>query len=637
MTFRRLVMLFAFVLLNVQLAGQNMAELELEIEKALILKDTTSLAQAWYNLAKYFDSNRETDKSNNALQQAIHWAALNKNYKTSLSAANYYASNLSLEGQSDSAIYYYNYAIEAGIKNSDSIRVASVLINLADEYASSGNYIEAANHAIMAVRIKETMKDSTNLAYFYQKVGEVYKQAGETEKWESYINKGYRLINFEKCVSTSAIAAIYNDLGGIAEKRGNYDQALLYYDTLVTIGKQNEYNNAIGVALSNSATIYKLKGELLKAIDAAKEASKYKTNTAYQQLYDNNLLAELILANGDPAEALKYADKSVSDINADNFPEEKMRALKLMYLIEKENRHFENALLWNEKYQSLYDSIRNKDIRTKILDLELAYETEKKENQIELLTSENQLKNQRIKTGVILLIVLVLTILLILYTLRIRRKQALLIQNDLQQQVLRSQMNPHFIFNVLGSIQNFMLSNDNKKAAKYLSQFASLTRATLEYSASDSISLANEMNMLSNYMELEKMRNPGKFDFNIIADENMETEFILIPPMIIQPFIENAIKHGFSDIDYPGMLILKISDKNNWIEFIIEDNGKGMSDENPENKHRSMAMQIFEKRRKLIQQKYKKDFKFEIKNLNDTDALKSGVRICINVPVLDYD
>ncbi len=637
MTFQNQAVLFIFLLLNIQMAGQNPSELENEIEKARVQKDTTALAQAWYNRAKYFDNNQDTEKSNHALRQAIYWAALNKNYKTSLSAANYYASNLSWEGKTDSAIYYYNYAIDAGIKNSDSLKIASVLINLADEYASSGNYIEAANHAIMAVRIKETMKDSTNLAYFYQKVGEVYKQAGETEKWKSYINKSYRLIKIEKCASISAIAAIYNDLGGIAEKKGNYNQALLYYDTLVTIGKKNEYNNAIGVALSNSATIYKLKGEFKKAIEAATEARKYKTNTSYQQLYDNNLLAELLLASGDPSEALKFAGESVSDSNTDNFPEEKMRALKLMYLIEKENRHFEKALLWNEKYQLLSDSIRDKDIRTKILDLELAYETEKKENQIELLTSENQFKTQRIKTGLILLVVLVLIILLILYIQQIRRKQALLIQNDLQQKVLRSQMNPHFIFNVLGSIQNFLLSNDNKKAAKYLSQFASLTRATLEYSATETITLTNELNMLKEYMELEKMRNPGKFDFTVLADENIESDFIRIPPMMIQPFIENAIKHGFSDIDYPGLLTLKISDKDKWVEFVIEDNGKGLNTEKAETGHHSMAMQIFEKRRKLIQQKHKKEFKFEIKNLKDTDALKSGVRICINVPVLDYD
>ncbi len=637
MTFQRLALPLILIFCVVRIDAQDFTTLKNEIDKAQLSDDKNALAQAWYNIAKYYDNNGETEKSNQALRETIRFANTSNNFRLLLSANNYFASNLSLEGKHDSAILYFNYAIEAGIKNNDSLKIAGVLINLADEYATSGDFVEAANHALMAIRIKETLNDSTKLAYFYQKVGEVFKQAGENEKWESYVKKAYQLIHIEKCAPLSAVAAIYNDLGGIAETKADYAQALLYYDTLIDIGKQNEYNQAVGIALSNSATILKLQGNYEQALKTAIEARNYRTASAYQQIYENNLLAELYLANEMIDEALKYAKKAADDSNANSHPEEKMRTTKLMYLIEKEKRNYGQALLWHEKLKLLSDSIRDKDIRTKILDLELAYETEKKENQIELLTSENQLKNQRIKTGVILLIVLVLIILLILFILQIRRKQALLIQNDLQQKVLRSQMNPHFIFNVLGSIQNFMLGNDNKNAAKYLSQFASLTRATLEYSASNSISLANEINMLSNYMELEKMRNPGKFDFNIIADEDMETEFTLIPPMIIQPFIENAIKHGFSDIDYFGVLTMKISDKDKWIEFVIEDNGKGLNTEKAETGHHSMAMQIFEKRRKLIQQKHKKEFKFEIKNLKDSDALKSGVRICINVPVLDYD
>lgn len=637
MTFRRLAFLFTFLFLVVRVFAQDYSTLKKEIEKARISGDNDALAQAWYNIAKYYDGNGETEKSNQALRETIQLAKASNNFKLLLSANNYFASNLSLEGKHDSAILYFNYAIEAGIKNNDSLKIASVLINLADEYATSGEYVEAANHALMAIRIKETLNDSTKLAYFYQKVGEVYKQAGENEKWESYIKKAYQLIHIEKCAPLSAVAAIYNDLGGIAETKAEYTQALLYYDTLIDIGKQNEYNQAVGIALSNRATILKLQGNYEEALKAAIEARNYRTPTAYQQIYDANLLAELYLANNNLKDARKHAESAIADSMLANFPEEKMRTYKICYLIEKQAGNFEKALYWNELYKEMADNIRDKEIRTRIVDMEVAYQTEKKEQQIDLLTAENELKNQRLRVGIILLAVLVIVIFMILYILQIRRKQANLIQNDLQQQVLRSQMNPHFIFNVLGSIHNFLLGNDNKKAAKYLAQFASLTRATLEYSATETISLTNEINMLKNYMELEMMRNPGKFGVKIIADKNPESDFINIPPMMIQPFIENSIKHGFAEIDYPGILTLTISDKNQWIEFVIEDNGKGLSSESSATNHRSMAMEIFEKRRKLIQQKHKKEFKFEIENLKDTDASKSGVRICINVPVLDYD
>ncbi|MGE0019686.1 MAG: histidine kinase [Draconibacterium sp.] len=637
MTSRRLAVLLALLFIVAQVTGQDLAALENEVEKARVSDDKNALAQAWYNIAKYHDNTGETDKSNQALRETIRLAKACDNFKLLLSANNYFAANLSLEGKHDSAILYFNYAIEAGIKNNDSLKIASVLINLADEYATSGDFVEAANHGLMAIRIKETLNDSSKLAYFYQKVGEVYKLAGENEKWESYIKMAYQLIHIEKCAPLNAVAAIYNDLGGIAETKADYAQALLYYDTLINIGKQNEYNHAVGIALSNSATILKLQGNYEQALKAAIEARNYRNTSAYQQIYDNNLLAELYLANHNLKEARKHAELAIADTMLENFPEEKMRTCKICYQIEKQASNFKKALYWNELYKEISDNIRDKEIRTRIVDMEVAYQTEKKEQHIQLLTAENKLKSQQLKTGFFLLAILITVVLLILYILQIRRKQANLIQNDLQQQVLRSQMNPHFIFNVLGSIQNFLLGNDNKKAAIYLAQFASLTRATLEYSATDTISLANEINMLKNYMELEMMRKPGKFGFKIIAGENLESDFINIPPMMIQPFVENAIKHGFSEIDYPGLLTLTISDKNQWIEFVIEDNGKGLSSEGSATNHRSMAMEIFEKRRKLIQQKHKKEFKFEIKNLKDLDALKSGVQICINVPVLDYD
>jgi sensor histidine kinase YesM len=197
-------------------------------------------------------------------------------------------------------------------------------------------------------------------------------------------------------------------------------------------------------------------------------------------------------------------------------------------------------------------------------------------------------------------------------------------------------MNPHFIFNVLGSIQNFMMQNDTRKASDFLSQFASLTRATLNNSAAETISLADEISMLKNYIELEKMRKGDKFDYQIQYDEEMEIDFIQIPPMLIQPFIENAIKHGLKKMESGGFLRIKITDKTDWIEFEIEDNGEGIQESSAKQKdHKSMAMEIFEKRRKLIQQKHKKDFGFELQNLRDVNPDLSGVRIRIDVPIIE--
>ena len=632
------ISLFIFLVATTASSSQSIEELQTNIAEAEQAKDTLAITRAWYKLGVLYYDEQKLQESNNSLMQAYFWAESISSSKAIASITNYLASNYSSVGKIDSSIYYYKIALDASIEYGDSLRIPTVLINLGNEYSNLGDYAAAANYSISAIRIKETIKDSVNLAYFYQKVGELYKSAGEKEKWEEYIGKAYKLIHNENYANIDAVAAVYNDLGGIAESHKDYKQALLYYDTLTTIGKKNNYPHAIGVALSNSAAIYKQQGNIDKALSAAIEATKYKRGEGYQNIYDYNLLAELYFAKNNNTEALKNALLAIKHKAINNYLDEKMRAFKILYQIEKAEKNFEDALFWNENFKQLSDSLRDKEIRTQILDLEISYETEKKEQKIELLTTENQLKNQRIRVGIILLGVLILLIVLILYILQIRRKQAKLIQTDLQQQVLRSQMNPHFIFNVLGSIQNYMLGNDSKKAAGYLSKFASLTRATLEYSSEESISLSDEITMLQNYMELEQMRKPGRFEFEIKYDEELELDFIQVPPMIAQPFVENAIKHGFRNIDYTGKILLSITDKMEFVEVVIQDNGIGIQTKNDIGKqHRSMAIDIFEKRRKLIQQKYKKDFKFDISNLNDANPKISGVKITIDIPILNND
>ncbi|MCD6355032.1 MAG: histidine kinase [Prolixibacteraceae bacterium] len=618
--------------------AQEFTTLQKKIKETTESSDTLATARAWYKLGKYYDEQKQADKSIGALRKALTLAEKIENTNAVSTIANYLASILSYSGENDSAIIYYRQAATACAAIPDSAKLSKVLINLADEFTTHGDYVQATKNALRAVKIAEEKDDYESLAYFLQKTGEIYKTAGENKKWEEYVQRAYRLVLRKECSNIKAIAAIYNDLGGIAETHQQYDQALSYYDTLSEIGRKNDYDNAIRVALSNSATIFKNQGDFKKALNTAVEASRHTSQLVYQQIYDDNLLSELYLATKDLSKASRFAKQALGNSAIENYPDEKSRTLKILYQIEKKRGNSQKALEYFEQFKQLSDALRNKEVRTKIADLEMAYQTEKKEHQIETLTAENKLKNQRLRIGIFLLTILFVLILLILYILYIRKQQAELKQNDLQQQVLRTQMNPHFIFNVLGSIQNFMQNNDTKKAGFYLSQFASLIRATLENSTLEAISLSDELEMLRDYLELEKMRMPNRFNFQIITAEELESDFIFIPPMLLQPFIENAIKHGFNGLKIPGLITIEVSDKKEWVEFIIEDNGCGLSNKKERaSNHRSMAMGIFEKRRKLIQQKHKKDFNFEIQNLSDINTNVSGVRITVNVPIIEDD
>lgn len=171
------------------------------------------------------------------------------------------------------------------------------------------------------------------------------------------------------------------------------------------------------------------------------------------------------------------------------------------------------------------------------------------------------------------------------YSALIREKAlqgALFRSKNAELSALRNQMNPHFVFNSLNSIQNFIFNKDVEQANYYLSNFSKLMRDSLELSKLDFITMEKEIAFIQNYLELEQMRFPEKFDFEISVDNSLNQEYIFIPPLIIQPILENSIKHGFKHIDYKGKIYISFQKTNEkkLIKIRVEDNGKGIAKDN---------------------------------------------------------
>jgi ligand-binding sensor domain-containing protein len=187
-------------------------------------------------------------------------------------------------------------------------------------------------------------------------------------------------------------------------------------------------------------------------------------------------------------------------------------------------------------------------------------------------------------------------------------QEALYNTKDAQLSALRSQMNPHFVFNSLNAIQNYIFKNDVEVANYYLARFSKLIRNSLEFSKLEYISLRQEIDFIKTYMELEQMRFPDKFDFHINIDEQIEQNINFIPPLLLQPVLENAVKYAFKHCDYKGIIKLQIKEyeKGNTILVCIEDNGSGILDENNTSnttlnkEHRSFGLEIIKDRITLL-------------------------------------
>jgi sensor histidine kinase YesM len=203
-------------------------------------------------------------------------------------------------------------------------------------------------------------------------------------------------------------------------------------------------------------------------------------------------------------------------------------------------------------------------------------------------------------------------------------------------EALQSQMNPHFVFNCLGSISSFIVNNGKESAVKYLAKFSKLMRLTLEFSKESLISVDKEIDALQNYLELEQLRFNSIFDFTIEKSADIEDN-MGIPPLLIQPFVENAIIHGVIPKKEMGPIAIRFNIEKENLVCTVEDNGIGfeqskLAKENTVLAHKSMALDITKKRLEMIEATTKQRTDFSIEELKNGSEVK-GTKVVLNLPI----
>ncbi len=198
--------------------------------------------------------------------------------------------------------------------------------------------------------------------------------------------------------------------------------------------------------------------------------------------------------------------------------------------------------------------------------------------------------------------------------------------------ILRSQINPHFLFNSLNSIKSYIIKNQPKIAANYLTDFSVLIRSILEKSREQFQSLAEELTIVELYIKLEQKRFEGKFDYKITIDEAIYTEIVKIPAFLLQPFVENSIKHGFKGLKITGKLEISITRNDKNILITIQDNGIGRENASKikllKKGHHSLGVQLIENRLKLLKEIHQWDIRYSIEDLSEP----LGTRVKLKIP-----
>lgn len=363
-------------------------------------------------------------------------------------------------------------------------------------------------------------------------------------------------------------------------------------------------------------------------------------------------LAELFLVKSQADRSLDYANKAM-----DILEEGSNEYYELIRLKADIYNALNNPKKSNELYRTYIlarERLRRDELQSRIAELNSLFRSEQKERKIieqqqildeqenELLLNIQKLENEqlRIRQLFFLIVFIVLLFGVIISLVSLRSKQNKLQQehksSELKQTLLRSQMNPHFIFNSFSIIQSYIYDNDKEASSQFLVNFSRLIRMILENSSKEVIPLQDEVDILKRYLYVQKIRFEDRFQYEVVIEEGLKNELqnIQIPPMIAQPFIENAIEHSELQKVKDGKIAISLSKKESLIEFIIQDNGIGFKEgQKRKNKsHKSMAIEITRERIDLLNRTFGVNGYVEIIDLQEIE--QHGTRVVVQIPYL---
>ncbi|WP_375191077.1 histidine kinase [Chryseobacterium sp.] len=588
----RLFVLFVLMFLGNLLFSQSsnvVQEVQTQskrLKKAVDTKDESSQADSYYNIGESFFNNGNFQKSEEYYTKAKNIYEKLNDKPNIEKASRKLAQSQEKQNKISPAISNYNRAAEVSYSKSRAL-------NSNDVTRLSVNSAEAKEEAIQNnIQLNEKEKDKGELAANYTQMADINIQQNDIPKAEVNLTNAYKISKKE---APQQALEINQKLTDFYVENKNFDKAI------------------------------EAKKTVLKE-DFVKENSK-------KQVEQIQELADIYIKKNDPKEAIDLLKKS--------------------YRIALEKGHTLEAQKSVKKLDSLYSVSENTDASVKLYrdflgklpdlvskDKSLVDEKilEDTEQRIAQLEKEKQLKDELIRKKNVfnysLIFALIVLIGLIIFIFRTLKKVQIK-NKKIALQSLRREMNPHFIFNSLNSVNHFIATNNELEANQYLTKFSKLMRGVMENSTEDFIPFQQELDLLQNYLALEKTRFADKFDYEIHVDESLNTQSLKVPGMLVQPFLENAIWHGLRYRTTKGFLNLSFEKENEQLKIIIEDNGIGIEESKKQKTEHQKArkgrgMKNTLERIDLLNDLYKKEISCTVKDKENN----SGVLVILKLNVL---
>ncbi|MFD2935492.1 tetratricopeptide repeat-containing sensor histidine kinase [Spirosoma flavum] len=506
------------------------------------------------------------------------------------------------------------------LKMEDVLALGWSYYNLATLYGYVDDFQAAIDHLHLAER---AFKTGFEPDFVYASFAKVFKRMNRPDSAIFYLNKALKLA--PKGISTRVA------IGDLALADKQYDKAIDIFKPALAEARSSNKVEAVMADLRYLASAYQGKNDDRQAIPYAQELYELAKKTgARPRLRDaSELLWKSYDHLGDTKQAYRYLTE----------------------------------------YSALRETLLNNQFKANLFSLKSQVEIDQKQARIDLLNKEKVIISQQLKQEslakwllVVGLAIVSLLALIGYRNIRLSRQNATLeaeqlksrfrveqMENQHQQdelrrhaeqleiKALRAQMNPHFIFNCLNSINRYILVNDRMAASDYLTTFATLIRMVLENSGHSLITLADELEMLKLYLELERLRFKNAFNFSITFINALDTGIIRIPPLLLQPFAENAIWHGLMHKDGPGNIDIAFRLEETILYCIITDDGVGRQqagnmNAKPAEKRKSLGMQLTAERLALLSSPNQTDSFFDIEDLVDEQGAATGTKVLLKIP-----
>ena len=573
----------------------------------------------------------------------------------------FYLSNSYIYDNPDSGIYYADSALRLSRKLGYTIREAWANYNLGEAYWVLGDYALSIQYNLQSLDLFQQMKSPIGVSTMKYDIGDIYKEMSDYKQALQYYFEARKMdeenpddlklllpdISMEERL-------MVNDLS-IAEAYlvGNMLDSALFFAKRGFI-KDRELKSDWTYPALVLGNVYAKRNQLDSAFYCYRVTFK---KTAQNDRIDiNNGIAAIFSKRNQPDSCRHYATMAFDTAQLIHYRKGAMQASELLgWAYEKINPV--KAVQYYKISIAIKDSLYDREKLSRVNFLVFA----EKQKEQELHATQEKYQNRLKMYGLLIIVAFSLLIALLLWrSNRHRQKAYALLQkqaenelqiqklesektrselqhqaSELEMQALRAQMNPHFIFNCLSSINLFILKNETEAASDYLIKFSRLIRMVLNNSQKPLITLEDELDMLGLYIDMEKLRFKNSFDYSITFTNSIDPGNIFIPPLLLQPFVENAIWHGLLHKQGLGHLEISLRAEEKILTCIITDDGIGrtkaaMNKSKSAEKQKSMGLQITKERLALLNRDIHKQA-FFIEDILDDEGNAAGTRVILKM------